>query len=125
MLYELAYPILFAGAKTQQVATRTRVRLGLAPRELRHINYRPETRFRILCWYLRKADIALLSRAAPGRAAKVALKRLRRWHFVSETTGNGSHISSGELVPGMSKVVLKEGNILPVGTRNGLVSALA
>ena len=69
MLYELAYPILFAGAKTQQIATQAGVRLGLAPRELRNINYRPETRFRILCWYLRKADIELLMRAAPGRAS--------------------------------------------------------
>ncbi len=75
MLYELAYPVLYVGAKSQQIATRTRVRLRLAPRELRSVTYKPETRYRILCWYIRKLDIDLMMRLAPRHAARVAIKR--------------------------------------------------
>ena len=75
MLYEIAYPALYVGAKSQQMATRARVRLRLAPDELRRVVYKPETRYRILCWYIRKLDIDLMMRVAPGHAARVAIRR--------------------------------------------------
>ncbi len=75
MLYEIAYPLLYVGAKSQQIATRAKVRLHMAPREMRRVVYKPETRYRILCWYIRKLDIDLMMRVAPRHAARVAIKR--------------------------------------------------
>lgn len=75
MLYELAYPVLLVGAKSQQAATRAKVRLRLAPPELRSVVYKPETRYRTLCWAVRKLDIELMMRLSPAQAARVAIRR--------------------------------------------------
>jgi pimeloyl-ACP methyl ester carboxylesterase len=75
MLYEIAYPMLYVCAKSQQIATRARVRMRLAPREMRHINFKPENRYRTLCWSLRKLDIEMLMRFAPRHAARVVIRR--------------------------------------------------
>ena len=75
MLYEIAYPLLYVGAKAHQITTRTKVRLHLAPGELRRVVHKPETRYRILCWYIRKLDIDLMMRLVPHHAARVAIKR--------------------------------------------------
>lgn len=75
MLYELAYPVLYVGAKSHQISTRTKARLRMAPKEMGSIVYKPETRYRILCWYIRKMDIEMMMRLAPGHAARIAVKR--------------------------------------------------
>lgn len=75
MLYEIAYPMLYVGGKSHQIATRAKARMRLAPPELARVVYKPETRYRILCWYIRKMDIELMMHVAPGHAARIAVKR--------------------------------------------------
>ncbi|MGJ8628484.1 MAG: alpha/beta hydrolase [Sulfitobacter sp.] len=75
MLYEIAYPFLYVGAKSHQISTRTKARLRMAPKEMGGIVYKPETRYRLICWYIRKKDIEVMMRVAPGHAARIAVKR--------------------------------------------------
>ncbi|MEP4199146.1 MAG: alpha/beta fold hydrolase [Aliishimia sp.] len=75
MLYELAYPVLYLGAKSQQMSVRTKARLGWAPKEMGAVVYKPETRYRILCWFIRKQDIRAMMLVAPRQAARTAVKR--------------------------------------------------
>ena len=75
MLYELAYPALLVGAKSRQTARRARARLGLAPAEIARLTLRPESCYRVACWWLRRTDVAILMRLAPRRAARLAVER--------------------------------------------------
>lgn len=93
MLYELAYPFLYVSAKTQQLSKRTRARMGLAPKEMKRITYKPETCYRLICWRLRKLDIELLMRLYPAQAARLAVKRFER-----TKRGQRSHIEEADAV---------------------------
>ncbi len=75
MLYEVAYPMLYVCAKSRQISARACARMRLAPEEMRTVSYKPETCYRVLCWQIRKLDIELMMRVAPGYAARVAVKR--------------------------------------------------
>lgn len=78
MLYELAYPALLLGAKWRQTARRAKARIGIGPPEIARITLRPESCYRVACWWLRRADVAILMRLAPCRAARLAADRFER-----------------------------------------------
>jgi pimeloyl-ACP methyl ester carboxylesterase len=75
MLYELAYPALYLGAKTHQTVRRTRALIGLGPRDMARITYDPASFYRVACWRLRKMDIELMMRVSPTRAARLSVER--------------------------------------------------
>lgn len=78
MLYEAAYPALYLGAKTHQMARRTKARMGLAPADMVRVTYHPDSYYRVACWRLRRFDIELMMRLAPMRAARLSVERFER-----------------------------------------------
>lgn len=75
MLYNLAYPLLFARTKVHEYRRRASVRRGEIPDELAHISHTPETLFRVACWRLRRADIMLSMIVSPQRVARLSVER--------------------------------------------------
>lgn len=75
MLYNLAYPMLLAGAKTNQVMSRARARLGLIPPERAGIVHTPETLYRVTCWRLRRIDIFFSMLFSPRKVARLSVER--------------------------------------------------
>ncbi len=78
MLYEAAYPALYLGAKTHQMSRRALARIGAAPRDMARVTYHPESYYRVACWRLRRADISLMMKLAPMRAARLSVERFER-----------------------------------------------
>lgn len=75
MLYNLAYPMLFAGAKTTQLASRARTKTGLVNRKTGKIVYTPETLYRVTCWRLRRIDVHCAMLFSPSKAARLSVER--------------------------------------------------
>jgi len=84
MLFEVAYPALYLSAKTRQILRRARARLGLAPRDMLRVTYHPESFHRVACWHLRRADVELMMRLAPMRAARLSVERFERTRRMPE-----------------------------------------
>ncbi len=78
MLYEVAYPALYLGAKTHQTLRRTRAMLGIGPRDMQRVIYSPDSFYRVTCWRLRKLDVEMMMRLAPMRAARLSVERFER-----------------------------------------------
>lgn len=78
MLYEVAYPALYLGAKTHQIARRTRARMGLASQDMANVTYHPDSYYRVACWRLRRLDVELMMHLAPMRAARLSVERFER-----------------------------------------------
>lgn len=87
MLYEVAYPALYLGAKTQQMSRRTMAHVGMMSRDMARVTYHPESYYRVACWRLRRADIALLMRLAPMRAARLTIERFERTKQMPDRKG--------------------------------------
>jgi pimeloyl-ACP methyl ester carboxylesterase len=84
MLFEMAYPALYLSAKTRQTLRRAHARLGLAPRDMLRVTYNPESFHRVACWQLRRADVELMMRLAPMRAARLSVERFERTRRMPE-----------------------------------------
>ncbi|WGW04523.1 alpha/beta fold hydrolase [Tropicibacter oceani] len=87
MLYEVAFPALYLGAKTRQMSRRTRARLGLAPADMARVTYHPESYYRVACWHLRRLDVQLMMTLAPFRAARLSIERFERIRQMPDRPG--------------------------------------
>lgn len=75
MLYNIAYPFLFAGTKLHEYRRRSKVRRGMADPDLARVAYTPETLYRVTCWRLRRIDILLSMLVSPRRTARLSVER--------------------------------------------------
>ena len=96
MLYEVAFPALYIGAKARQLSRRVGARMGIAPADMARVTYHPESYYRVACWQLRRLDVELMMLLAPFRAARLSIERFERIKQLPDRTRAAAELAEGE-----------------------------